>query len=74
MLTVRLSPEIENRLNLLSQKTHRSKSFYVQKAISEFLEEQEEYIMAAAALEDFKKNKRTPISLEEMKRRLEIEG
>ncbi len=38
-VTVRLKPDIINQLNLLSEKTHRPRSYYVQQAISNYLEQ-----------------------------------
>ena len=52
MLTVRLSPRLEARLNRLAKRTGRPKSFYAKKAITEFLDEQEDYLIAVARLED----------------------
>jgi len=42
MLTVRFSPKLETRLNRLAKRTGRSKAFYAKKAITEFLDEQED--------------------------------
>jgi RHH-type rel operon transcriptional repressor/antitoxin RelB len=52
MLTVRLSPKLEARLNRLSKRTGRPKAFYAKKAIAEFLDEQEDYLIAVARLEE----------------------
>jgi RHH-type rel operon transcriptional repressor/antitoxin RelB len=52
MLTVRLSPQLEARLNRLAKRTGRPKSFYAKRAIAEFLDEQEDYLIAVARLED----------------------
>lgn len=69
MLTVRLSNEIEQRVAILSQKTGRSKSYYVRKAIEGFLDDQEDYLLALSRLEE--KNKRIPF--DEVKRLVEME-
>lgn len=66
MLALRLPPEIEQRLEELAQKTGRTKSYYAKKAILEFLEEEEGYLLALARLE--KNNPR--LSLEEVERQL----
>jgi RHH-type transcriptional regulator, rel operon repressor / antitoxin RelB len=42
MLSVRLSKDLEARLDALAARTNRTKSFYASKAIRKFLEEQEE--------------------------------
>lgn len=69
MLAVRLPENIETRLSTLAEKTGRSKSHYVRQAVQEFLESQEDYLLAVARLE--KKNPR--ISLEELEKQLDIQ-
>lgn len=69
MLAVRLPEQLENRLSQLSEETHRSKSYYVKRALEEFLADREEHLLAIARLE--KKNPR--ITLEEMEKRLDLE-
>lgn len=69
MLALRLSPEIEQRLEKLAQKTGRTKSYYAKKAITEFLQDEEDYLLALTRLE--KNNPR--ISLEEVERQLGLE-
>ena len=51
MLAVRLDPAMEKRLERLAHETGRSKSYYVKQAIESLLEEQEDYLLALAALE-----------------------
>lgn len=51
MLGVRISKELDERLRILAEKTHRSKSYYVKRAIEEFLDDQEDYLAALAAYE-----------------------
>jgi len=69
MLAIRLPEQLENKLKDLSEKTNRSKSYYVRLALEEFLEDREDYLIAVAQLE--KKNPR--ISLEEMEHRLGLD-
>ena len=52
MLTVRLSPELEARLGRLAKRTGRAKAYYVKRAIAEFLDDQEDYRIAIARLEE----------------------
>ena len=52
MLGVRLDKETEARLEALCEKTGRTKSYYAKKAITEFLEDREDYLLAVAALEE----------------------
>ena len=46
MLSVRLEKSLENRLNNLSAKTHRSKTFYVQEALEIYMSELEDTYIA----------------------------
>ncbi len=70
MLTVRLSPKLETRLNRLSKRTGRPKSYYAKKALEAFLDEQEDYLIALSRLE----NKLPAIPLEEVVKRLGLDG
>jgi RHH-type transcriptional regulator, rel operon repressor / antitoxin RelB len=73
MLAVRLPQTLEIRLNALSKRTHRSKSYYVKKALEALLEEQEEIQEAVAAYEEFLASGRKGLALEEMKRKYGFE-
>lgn len=42
--TIRLSPEVEERLNALATKTGRSKSYYLREFIERGLEDLEEFL------------------------------
>ena len=66
MLSVRLSDSLAKRLETLSSKTHRSKSHYVECALKNFLDEQEDYILALSRLEEQGPN----VSLEDAKKQL----
>jgi len=66
MLGIRLEPELEARLEKLSKKTGRSKSYYAREAIRQFLEDREDYLLGLAVLERHEPT----ISLEELERRL----
>lgn len=50
MIAVRLDKEIENRLDLLAQRTGRTKTFYVREAILEHLEDLEDAYVAEQRL------------------------
>jgi RHH-type transcriptional regulator, rel operon repressor / antitoxin RelB len=47
MLALRLPANIEKRLEALAESTGRTKSYYAKLAIEEFLENQEDYLIAA---------------------------
>jgi len=66
MLALRLPKQIEKRLERLATTTGRTKSFYAKQAIVEFLEAEEDYLLAVARLE----RQRPGIPLEELERRL----
>ncbi len=69
MLTVRLSRTLESRLTKLAKRTGRPKSYYAKKAIAEFLDEQEDYLIAVARLEE----NLPPIPLDEVAKRLGLD-
>ena len=51
MLSLRLAPEIMERLELLADKTGRTKSFYAREAILRYLEDMEDTFIAIERLE-----------------------
>lgn len=66
MLAIRLTPDIEKRLDALAKKTGRSKTYYAREAIQEYLEDLEDYYLAETRMQ-----KNLPeLSLEEMEKRL----
>lgn len=52
MLAIRISEDLEQRLTRLSEKTGRTKSYYARKAIQEFIEDREDYLLAVSVLEE----------------------
>jgi RHH-type transcriptional regulator, rel operon repressor / antitoxin RelB len=52
MLAVRIKPDVEKRLSHLADTTGRTKSYYVQKALEEFLADEEDYLIALERLHD----------------------
>lgn len=50
MVAVRLPEDLERRLAELAQKTGRTKTFYIQQALLQFLEEQEDAFLSEPAL------------------------
>ncbi len=66
MLGIRLKKDLEERLDNLARETGRTKSYYAKKAIEDFLEEREDYLLGIAAIE---RNEPT-ITLEELGQRL----
>lgn len=52
MLAVRLPKDLEAQLEKVANETHRSKSYYIRKALSQFLEDREDYLLTVARLEE----------------------
>jgi RHH-type rel operon transcriptional repressor/antitoxin RelB len=52
MLAIRLSPDIEKRLEELSRRTGRTKTYYAREAIAEHLDDLEDYYLAMNRLEN----------------------
>ena len=69
MFTVRLSPALESRLTKLSRRTGLPKSYYAKRAIAEFLDDQEDYLIAISRLED----ELPPIPLSKVIKRLGLD-
>ncbi len=67
-LNVRISDEIEQRLDILAEKTKRPKSFYIKDMLEKYLDEYEE---AYLALELSEKNAKYYTS-KEVKKLLEL--
>ncbi len=53
--SIRLSPELGNRLDRLAAKTGRTKAFYLRQIIESGLTEMEDYYLAADTLERVRK-------------------
>jgi len=68
MLTLRLSPEIEARLDALAKKTGRTKSFFAREAILRHIEGLEDFQLARRRLD----RRGQPVSLEELE--VELSG
>ncbi len=74
MLALRLPKSIERRLDRLARKTGRTKSYYAKQAITQFLEDREDYLMGLAELEKLERGEEIPVSLDELQRRLGLGG
>jgi len=51
-IAVRLNPQLEKRLERLAKRTGRSKSLYIRRALEEYLDEQEDYLIGLQRLEE----------------------
>ena len=70
MLAIRLPQSIETRLDKLAERTSRTKTYYVRLAIEQFLEDQEDYLLAVSRLE----KKTSSISLKKLEKKLGLEN
>jgi len=70
MPSVRLSTDLDKRLNALSSKTKRSKSYYVQTALESFLDEEEFYCQALETYETHLRSGGETYTLKEAKQHL----
>ena len=71
--SVRLDPEIEQRLNDLAVKTGRSKAFYLREIIEAGLTDMEDYYLAANTLERVRKGEEAVYSLDEVEKSLGLD-
>ena len=72
VLTIRLPAEIESRLEALSKKTGRTKTFYVREAILEHLDDSEDLYLAEQRLLDLQAGRSSTVSLEDVMRSYEM--
>lgn len=73
-MTIRLSPQLDKRLNNLTKQTGRSKSFYLTQAIESYLENMEDLLIANAVLERVKMGKERTYSLDEVYNDIKLEN
>ena len=52
MLAIRLPPDLEKRLDELSKKTGRTKTYYAREALVEYLDDLEDFYLASERLEN----------------------
>jgi len=68
--SLRLDPDTENRLDRLARSTGRTKTWFIRRAIEEYLDEWEDYHVALARLEEEKDE----VDISDLRRRLGLEG
>ena len=68
--SVRLAPEIEQRLDRLAATTGRTKAYYLREIIERGIEDMEDVYIAQKVLEDVRAGRETTSSLEEVETRL----
>lgn len=73
MIAVRVPEEIEKRLETLAKSTGRTKTYYVRKAIEEYLDDLEEIYLVEKVREDIRSGKEKTIPLEEVVKQYGLE-
>jgi RHH-type rel operon transcriptional repressor/antitoxin RelB len=71
--TIRLSPEVEERLNALAAKTGRSKSYYLREFIERGLEDLEDFYDAEAVMERYRRGQERTYTLDEIRAELGLD-
>jgi RHH-type transcriptional regulator, rel operon repressor / antitoxin RelB len=68
--SIRLAPEVEQRLDYLAVQTGRTKAFYLREIIERGLGDMEDYYLAANVLERVRKGEEQTYSLDEVEHSL----
>lgn len=72
-VSIRLSPDIERRLNQLAAQTGRAKSYYLRELIEGGLDDLEDYYLADAAMERIRKGQEQVIDAYEVRKELGLD-
>lgn len=65
-VTLRLDDDLDQRLGNLARQTGRTKSYFAKLALQEFLDEQEDYVLAIAARD----RKESAVTLDDLEKEL----
>ncbi|MBA3589649.1 DUF6290 family protein [Methylibium sp.] len=68
--SIRLDPEIEQRLDHLAVMTGRTKAYYLRELVTNGLEDLEDFYLASATMERVRKGQEPVYSLEDVERQL----
>jgi RHH-type transcriptional regulator, rel operon repressor / antitoxin RelB len=68
--SIRLDPDVEQRLDRLASRTGRTKAYYLRELVTNGLEDLEDFYLAAATMERVRKGDEQVFSLEEVERDL----
>ena len=71
--SIRLDPEIEQRLDRVAVQTGRTKAYYLRELIVNGLEDLEDFYLADATMERVRKGEENVLSLDEVERDLGLE-
>jgi RHH-type rel operon transcriptional repressor/antitoxin RelB len=72
-ISVRLTDDLSSRLDKLAERTGRSKTFYIRKALLEHIEDMEDLALAEQRLSDLKAGRSRSYPLQEVIRELGLE-
>ncbi len=72
--SIRLDPEIEQRLNNLASLTGRTKAYYLREIIERGIDDMEDYYLAADVLERIRKGQEKVHSAADVRRDLGLGG
>jgi RHH-type rel operon transcriptional repressor/antitoxin RelB len=73
MFSIRLTKDLDARLDALASRTNRAKAYYVKKALTKFLEEQEEIEWASQAYKEYLESGKKTIPFEHIKKELGLD-
>ena len=71
--SIRLAPEIEQRLDFLAASTGRTKAYYLREIIERGLDEMEDYYLAAEVLERVRKGQEQVYSSTDVRKDLGLD-
>lgn len=72
-VSIRLDPEIEQRLDYLAAQTGRAKSYYLRELIESGLEDLEDFYLADATMERVRKGEEAVIDATEVRKSIALE-
>jgi RHH-type transcriptional regulator, rel operon repressor / antitoxin RelB len=68
--SIRLDPDVEQRLERLAAQTGRTKAYYLRELVTNGLEDLEDFYLAAATMERVRKGEELVYTLDEVERDL----
>jgi len=71
--SIRLAPELEQRLDFLAMHTGRTKAYYLRELITQGIEDMEDYYLAAEVLERVRKGQELVYGAAEVKKDLGLD-
>lgn len=72
--SIRLEPELEQRLDHLAARTGRTKAYYLRELVRNGLDDLEDYYLAAATMERVRKGEEKTYSTEEVRKDLGLDN